>query len=66
MNKRSIGYYSMTDMAKVLGVPYTHFYHMVRVNGTLPAPTHRIGNLIKLYYDDKDVEEFKKLLKKSS
>jgi len=57
-------YYTMRDVAEAVGVPYYTFYYLVKRSRQLPSPSHTVGNLNKLYYDDADLEGFRRLFAK--
>lgn len=52
------GYYSVSDVAELLGEHHTRvFYHIER--GYIPRPQHRDGKSTRRYYSTAEVEAIK-------
>jgi len=56
--------YSMSDVAKMLNCDVGYFYNEVRHVKSIPAPKRKMGNMVRKYYNEKDVREIMKLAEK--
>lgn len=57
------GYFSITETARMIDIPYKTFRYHLTVSKTIPKPTNKYGK--RLYYDTGDIEAINDILKRT-